>query len=239
MNQRNTGIKISSWLLVLAGMLFPLISFAQKSLEIGPAGGIAYYNGDITPGKPFVQPKPAFGILARYNVDNRWAVKVSITHGSLAGSDSISKAVTNRNLSFNSTVNELAVTGEFNFWNYFTGSKREIFTPYLMGGGSFFIYDSQLSVGNSTVPTYKSNSFALIFGMGLKYSLSKKLGVGVEWGMRKTFTDYLDGVGTYIPNSSQQIQVGNNYKDWYNFTLVSLTYKIDLESGMNCNGLKW
>ena len=222
-------------------MFLPLLSFGQRSVEVGPAAGIAYYNGDITPGKPFVQPQPAFGILARYNVDDRWAIKISLTHGSVTGSDSISKAVANRNLSFSANINELAVTGEFNFWNYFTGSKSEAFTPYLMGGGSFFIYDSQLSGTNPTVPTYKSNSFALIFGMGLKYSLSKKLGVGVEWGMRKTFTDCLDGIGTYYcsPLLSQQIQVGNNYKDWYNFTLVSLTYKIDLDSGMTCKNLNW
>lgn len=214
-------------LLMLLGIVLPLESQAQKSIEVGVLGGVAYYNGDINPGKPFVQPKAAYGFLARYNLDNRWALKLSYTYGNIAGSDSISKAVANRNFSFSTSLNELAVTGEFNFWQYSIGSKLHFFTPYIMGGGSFFLYSHKLFNGSVHQNPNKKYSFALIFGYGFKYSLTKKLGLAIEWGMRKTFTNDLDDIST------------NYTKDWYNFTVVSITYKINFANGQNCRKLKW
>ena len=41
-------------------------------------------------------------------------------------------------------------------------------------------------------------SMAIPFGVGLKWNLGKYFSVGAEWGMRLTFTDYLDDVsGVY------------------------------------------
>lgn len=240
MKYKLSCIKSFAILLVLSSIVLPFSVFGQRSIEIGPSGGIAYYNGEFNKGKPFVKPKAAYGFLVRYNYDNRWAVKLSLTHGDIGGQDSIG----NQNLNFSSSINELAVTGEFNFWNYFTGSTKDVFSPYLMGGASVFSYNSKLSGFRNYISSHKNNSFALVFGLGFKYSLTKRLGLGLEWGMRKTFSDCLDGVGTYycdknIPGVNHQIQVGNNFKDWYNFTLVSLTYKINLDNGMTCNKLKW
>ncbi|MBN2637869.1 MAG: outer membrane beta-barrel protein [Bacteroidales bacterium] len=240
MKQRSTNSLLVFFLLVFTGITLPHLLFGQRSVEIGPSAGIAYYNGEFNKGMPFVNPKPAFGLLGRYNYDNRWAIKLSLNHGTIGGVDSIG----NNNLNFNTTINEVSLTGEFNFWNYFTGSEREVFTPYLMAGAGVFLYNSKLSGFNNYVSTHKNNSFALIFGLGFKYSLTKRLGLGIEWGMRRTFSDCLDGVGTYfcdkdIPSVDHDIQVGNNFTDWYNFTLLSLTYKINLDNGMSCKNLKW
>ncbi len=248
--------------------LFSVNGLAQdnKSIEIGALGGISYYNGDINPGKPFVQPQPVYGIIGRYNFTDRWAVKVSLSHGNITGNDKFSKAVLNRNLSFKTDINEIAVTGEFNFMKYNTGSTMYIFSPYLLGGFSTFQYTPRSLTGTNlrNIGTegqiigyrnrkqYKNYSFALIFGFGFKYSLTKKLGFAVEWGMRKTFTDYLDDISTtYYQNKVKGLsdptgkhlkgeQRGNSKtKDWYNFTTASITYKIDLNKGQNCKKLKW
>ncbi len=248
--------------------LFSVNGLAQdnKSIEIGTLGGISYYNGDINPVMPFVQPQPVYGIIGRYNFTDRWAVKVSLSHGSITGNDKFSKAVPNRNLSFKTDINEIAITGEFNFMKYNTGSTMYIFSPYLLGGLSTFQYtprsltginlrnkgtEGQI-IGYRNRKQYKNYSFALIFGFGFKYSLTKKLGFAVEWGMRKTFTDYLDDVSTtYYQNKVKGLsdptgthlkgeQRGNSKtKDWYNFTTASITYKIDLNKGQNCKKLKW
>jgi hypothetical protein len=34
------------------------------------------------------------------------------------------------------------------------------------------------------------------FGFGGKFSISKRFAIGIEWGFRKLFTDYLDDVST-------------------------------------------
>ncbi len=45
--------------------------------------------------------------------------------------------------------------------------------------------------------------FSIPFGVGVKYSFSKHIAASIEWGMRKTWSDYLDDVSTtYYLNSS-------------------------------------
>lgn len=223
--------------IILAGMIFPFELQAQQSVEVGILGGAAYYNGDINPGKPFVEPRAAYGLLARYNFDNRWAVKVSYTQGLIVGAgivpDDIPGQYNAGNIyaGFSSNIDELALTGEFNFWEYETGNNMHRLSPYIMGGGGLFYYS-----GNSYQDfynyKYSGYSPALIFGFGFKYSLTKKLGVAAEWGMRKTLTDNLDHVSySYATNLSE--------KDWYNFTVASITYKIDLTRGMSCGCSKY
>ena len=275
--QKQAGI-ITMMLLMFAFM--PRLILAQSSVEIGLHGGVAYYNGDINPALPFVMPLPTYGILARYNIDDRWTVKLMYSHAKVQGDDLVSKAVNNRFLNFVTTINDLSLTGEFNFMNYFTGSKKSNFTPYLMGGVGAFLYTPKGKDGagnlfdlrslgtegqNDTalhLKVYKKYSFALVFGLGFKYSLTRRLGLGVEWSMHKTFTDYLDDVSTtyYLDGTAMDPssltaeeyfsdpslshfpgeQRGNSStKDWFGFTNLTVTYKIDLVKNRGCNSLKW
>jgi hypothetical protein len=81
----------------------------------------------------------------------------------------------------------------------------------------------------------------------------------MEWGLRKTLTDYLDDVSeTYYLNSQTIDQTdpaqwlsdptlshtkgmyrGNpENKDWYAFTMVFLTYRFNLMGKPGCNDFK-
>ena len=55
-------------------------------------------------------------------------------------------------------------------------------------------------------------SFSIPFGIGLKYSMSERLGVTLEWTMHKTFTDYIDDIHGLYPEN-QAIVEGVNYTD--------------------------
>ncbi len=261
--------------MIFMAVFMPRLMLAQSSVEIGFQGGVAYYNGDINPALPFVMPLPAYGILARYNIDDRWTVKLMYSHAKVQGDDLVSNAVINRFLNFVTTINDLSLTGEFNFMNYFTGSKKSNFTPYLMGGVGAFLYTPKgkdgggnlfdlrslgtegQNVGYDSRKPYKKYSFAAVFGLGFKYSLNRRLGLGVEWSMHKTFTDYLDDVSTtyyplagsslierYFSDPSGSHQAGeqrgnSSTKDWFGFTNLTVTYKIDLVKNRGCNSLKW
>ncbi len=49
---------------------------------------------------------------------------------------------------------------------------------------------------------YSRLQIALPFGLGIKYGLTRELSIGVEFGARYTFTDYIDDVSTtYIDNT--------------------------------------
>ncbi|MCH7534695.1 MAG: hypothetical protein IH948_02940, partial [Bacteroidetes bacterium] len=58
---------------------------------------------------------------------------------------------------------------------------------------------------------------------------SDKITASAEWGLRITFTDYLDDVSTIYPTDhpSALAQRGNSKsKDWYSFFGIMITYVI-------------
>ena len=63
------------------------------------------------------------------------------------------------------------------------------------------------------MPTRKKYSlwqFCIPIGFGFKYTIDAKWGIGIEYGMRKTFTDYIDDVSTtYFDNQTLRDQNGD------------------------------
>ncbi|HQI45720.1 MAG TPA: DUF6089 family protein, partial [Bacteroidales bacterium] len=109
-------------------------SFGQRN-EIGITGGITYYLGDLNPSKHFLLSKPAGGIIYRYTLNERWAIKMNGIYGTLQGDDAKSKFNTARNLRFKSSLLEFSPQLELNFLSYKTGnSKEDYFTPYVFAG---------------------------------------------------------------------------------------------------------
>lgn len=191
---KKTAVLITVIVLVQAGIY-------SQTMEVGIFGGGSYYLGDINPGVHFQQTKPAAGIIARYNLDTRWSLRLSALTGKVEGSDAVSQKVMNRGLAFNSSITEIATVMEFNFYPYVNGSARNYFTPYIFGGASLFMFnpkfDNEKLVDHATegqAEPYLLHGLAIPFGIGIKYSVSQSIGLGFEWGMRKTFTDYIDDI---------------------------------------------
>lgn len=247
---------------------------AQKTADVGVMGGVTYYIGDLNPGKPFLMPKPAFGMLYRYNFNDRVALRVHGLMGKVAADDAVSKADITRNLNFYSSITELTALLEVNFFEYFIGSKKHRWSPFLFGGASGFLFNPYGNVGGGDVELqplgtegqgttqfperepYKKYAFSVPFGLGVKFSINKLMGVSAEWGMHKTTTDYLDDVSTtyYLPlagtvtnptvaelasdptlSHTTGMQRGNSKNtDWYSFAGISLVVKIRMLGKEKC-----
>jgi hypothetical protein len=241
-----------------------------QTLEVGVFGGGAYYIGDINPALHFNQLKPSFGAIARYNSGVRWAFRLSLSTAEVTSDDSKVKFDEDRQLGFKTRINDASVVAEFNFLDYFTGSRKDYFTPFIFGGFSVFQFTPKSLDGVSLRPLgtegqnigfdgrkkYSNIGFSVPFGVGFKYSITKRLGMAFEWRMHKTFTDYIDDVSTtyYLsgpsinPGSEEQLlsdpamvhepfmQRGNRKtNDWFNYTGISLTYKFNLGNRSSCN----
>lgn len=257
---------------------------AKKSWEIGPFLGCSYYIGDLNPIGHFNQfTKPAIGGVFRYNFNTRLAVRANALFGSMEGDDSFafSAAQQQRNLKFKSPLSELSGQLEFNFLDFEMGSDRHIFSPYIFGGIALFKFNPQARVNGKWVDLqpmgtegqglpgaasrrkYNLSQLSLPFGVGVKMSLAKNLGLSIEWGMRKTFTDYLDDVSTVyydpaaiaakrgpaaaalsdpsIGNDPNYSNVGRqrgnpSTKDWYSFAGIVLTVKFK-DHAKRCPGV--
>lgn len=229
--------------------------FAQfpQTLEIGPFGGITTYQGDINPLKFFNQFGYDYGGLVRYNYDTRWSFRFAYTHALLKGSDQKAGWRPERDLGFQTTVNDFALVAEFNFFDYYTGRREASISPYFFAGISFLKFaahpyvdditklydkagivapDGQQSQNPNVVNEYDSickafatafgkkavlgsdNSFSIPFGIGCKMSLTKNIGVTLEWRMHYTLNDGLDNVtGLYPANQYHSLFVATPVKD--------------------------
>ncbi len=257
-------------------IVFIIAAFAGKAqLEVGAFGGGSFYMGDLNPNYPFLQTGFAYGFVARYNLSSRWTIKLNGLKGSLIGDDNKSNFLPERGLRFDSDIYEMSIVMEFNFLRYFTGSLKNFISPYIFGGPGFF-YNKPMNNGkdlrdfhtegqgtsfddNGTRQEYSYFHFSIPFGFGLKYSVSKKIALSVEWGMRKTYTDYIDDVSTTYYLSSSTVKPGDpNYpylvvsdpgknhepyqqrgnsetNDWYSFAGFTITYNIDLTKRSKCS----
>lgn len=211
--------KITFLLIVLLSSCY--FAQAQRGWEAGPWGGVAYYFGDLNTDFDLSKPGLSGGIVARYNFNNRVALKMSGNFGSISDMDADSKNVFERarNLSFQSTIADLAMQLEFNFLPYNHGSKSEFYTPYLFGGINAFYFNPKAELdgelyelrGLGTEGQFKGEEYytvtaGLVYGIGFKIDLSYEWSLNFELSGRYLFTDYLDDVSTLYPDQSDLIR---------------------------------
>ena len=153
-------------------------------------------------------------------------VKMMNKHDKKFNTDEYVKFRPERGLSFKSKVDDISLIAEFNFFNYWTGSKRERITPYIFAGVSLLSFNSTDRKGNALQPQknegdyYSTLSWSVPFGIGVKYSISKRLGATLEWRIHKTFTDYIDDIkgyykndNSYDNNKDKEMKRGNGNSD--------------------------
>lgn len=263
-------------------------SFAQK-VEVGIMGGGMFYQGDLTE-KVISDIHPAGGMFLRINVNNRVSLKGNVLLGSISGTDVGASDATRklRNLSFTSKISEFAAEVEVNLVNnYNEKNERRICVPYLFAGINVFHFDPQAELRDSAtgkvinyelqplgtegqgltkypdLKRYNLNSFAFPLGGGVKFHVGDYLTLGLELGMRKTLTDYLDDVsGFYAENDlivaqygpaagrladrSEEVVPGYenpkntirgnpSNQDWYGFGGVLISYTFIKKNRLRCS----
>lgn len=218
--QKNKLNQLKSMALVLA-ILFTLTTGQKakgQTLEAGAFGGAAYYLGDLNPQKHFIESDLAYGGLLKYNLNQRLGISLSFTQANIKSdaADYNADHTASPAANLSTQINDLSLMGEINFFPYSIGDRDNIWTPYIMGGGAAFI-------SNNTT------SFAVPFGLGLKVSPFKRIGLNLFWSARKTFTDELDNVISIDYN-------GYN-KDWYFMYGLNLTFAFRLKKDNSCRNL--
>jgi hypothetical protein len=211
------------FLLSLFLLMFPVWEIsAQKYFDAGVLGGVSYYLGEINPSRQFYDVSPAYGVFFRYNINNREAFRLTLTHMGLRANDADFQNAYQqlRNASFHASFTEISSTFEFHFLPYVTNKKNSGFSPYLFVGMGY------LTFINSTYN--KGNNFSVPFGMGVKYTISKTIGTGFEWGMRKYFDDTIDGITN--PGGKEMKPFINN-NDWYSFAGFFISFRLHDNSG--------
>lgn len=187
----------------------------------------------------FGSSRPAFFVGARYKIVERFALKINFLYAYVSGNDKYSGEIgrKNRNESFSSPIFEQSLMAEFSvikerYGRRYTVSnirslqKLHINTYLFAGVGGFWfspktkidgiLIDGQSS--NSTGESYKTYQIAIPVGIGLKYGVNRKLNIGLEYGNRFTFTDFID--------NHKDVNPGNKHNDNYMLLNLIFTYKL-------------
>lgn len=239
--------------------------------EAGLFGGMSYYMGDLNPGKPFFMAQPALGVVYRYNTSSRFAWRFQGTWGEIRADDALSGMPhqIQRNLSFRSVLLEGAALLEFNFFHYDIANPEYPATFFLFGGIAGYHFNPKAQFNGEWIPLqplgtegqasysvraarrYNLTQLSFPFGVGVKFQVQNVIGIGFEWGMRRTFTDYLDDVSTVYADPDLLVEAHGAYaalladrslsnpgrsnvglqrgnpatKDWYSFAGICLTVR--------------
>jgi Domain of unknown function (DUF6089) len=260
----------------LMAVFIVMLPFAGKTQRVSATlfVGSSNYQGDLQPRRfTFDQSHFAIGAGILYELTEKLYARANFTYGTLSGDDKKNNLNSIRNLNFTTSLLDVQVGAEYHFFSLY---ERSI-TPYLFAGISYFHYNPKAidSTGYKIAlqplstegqgfyqgrKMYNLNQFAIPFGGGFKMALSEKVRIGVEIGLRKTFTDYIDDVSTtYVDRNllltnrglravdlafrGDELKSGLTYpaegaqrggakfKDWYYFSGIQLSYQLGTGSG--------
>lgn len=243
----------------------------QQYREIGIFGGASYYKGDLNPKRHFPGEHThlGYGAFWRENFNKRWAIKTSLMRGKVSAIDGNfpdNAFQVDRNLSFYSNVTEISGTLEFNFFKFNPFSPASFFksadkvTPYAFIGIGLFRFNPMAQLGNNVYELHEHNTeledyrrvaLSIPYGFGFKFRVSQRILMSFEYGLRLTFTDYLDDVSGRYPSEPDLLtetgidlsnrslrksgpdgtnwgtQRGNSQSnDWYHFVGLTLSVNI-------------
>jgi hypothetical protein len=166
----------------------------------------------------------AASVGLRYKLSNYFALKSHLTYGRVSGDDKLTTEYFRnyRNLNFFSDIYEFNVNFEGAFQQEQVGHRYrlrkvrgmkgyELYTYAFVGVGVFY-FDPKTTYKGTTIRLQplgtegqglipSRNRYSLVqlcipVGIGFKYTIDRTWGLGLELGIRKTFTDYIDDVST-------------------------------------------
>ena len=225
-----TTMKLTKTILFAAFcFILPFVSHAQ-SYEVGFLGGGINYQGDLADGVIVLkETQPAYGLVLRYSPLNFVSVRLGYVQGRIVGDDVNSSNVDIRKRGFKiaSNIRELSVLTEWHLPSYgksTMGIFKPSVTPFLFAGVGFASGDGKPQAPADRYPdpfpefNATSNFISIPFGGGIKFHFAENFATSVEWGIRATFSDYVDGVSTNA----------NPLKnDYYMLGGITFTYVID------------
>jgi hypothetical protein len=247
---------------------------------LGELGGANQIGTHAFKDFEFSQTRLAISAGYRYKLNSGLAVNTSLSYGQVAGNDNLTTEFFRnyRNLSFKSDIYEFDSHLEFSFIKDQVGHRYRLkgvrgqrgfemaaygfvgigafhFNPKAQYEGKWVALQPLGTEGQGLIPTrskYSLIQLSFPIGIGFKYTLDRRWGIGLEYGLRYTFTDYIDDVsktyydnallmakdptaaaladrsdGTYPYITAAGSQRGDpRHKDAYMFAIFNINYKL-------------
>lgn len=186
--------------------------------DIGGGVGMTGYLGDANSANLYRNPKWDVELLFRYIMNPRFNFKTNFYVGALGGDSSqMGNVLPGGDFKFSTTFYELGELVEFHFFDYGMGeSYRHLkrWSPYITAGlgGTLWSVDGHTYAG-----------FTIPLGAGFKFKPSRRLNLGLEFLMKKVFSDRLDGDNLKDPFAIKSSFAKNT--DWYSTLTLTISYE--------------
>ncbi|TCI93767.1 DUF6089 family protein [Tenacibaculum sp. M341] len=213
-------------ILILVLTCIAYTSFSQIH-EVGVFLGGSNFIGDVGSTNYIYPNEVSGGLVYKYNLNPRIALRGTYTYLSLSGNDANSgnSFRESRGFNFSNKIHEFAAGIEYNFFDYNIRNPEQSFTPYILTEIAVMNYKKPKALINSGRDILLENTFsvAIPLGVGIKGRISDHLAYGFEAAVRLTFTDDIDFSSEIVTDRIPNFSPGNG-NDFYTFTAFSLVY---------------
>jgi len=191
---------------------------AAQNFHFAARLGLAGYQGDLKANSITLSQSKFMGSLgAHYDLSEHFTARSYLTLASLGADDKKgTAAMQERNLNFKTKLFEWELAAQYNLFSLnnrwwtpfvFAGIGIYHFNPYTKDTADNKYFLKPLSTeGQGFVQgadNYKLTGFSIPLGFGATYSLNEDMRLGIEFGYRKIFNDYLDDVsGSYVDQAA-------------------------------------
>lgn len=226
--------------IILTGILAAFLAVQAKAqddveyrAEIGGGGGMTTYYGDFSTGL-FSNMQPAGAVVLRVTPNPHMAFRVSGMYTQLKGKATDVKThyelIKDMNYSFETSVADLSVTYEYNFWAYGTGKEyrgAQRVAPFIsIGLGATYASNKNhvwdmASDGNAESSSKNVFTANVPIGIGVKYRIGDRMNLSLDWQMHFSLSDQLDGMKDPYGISSSGLFKNT---DCYSTLMLALTY---------------
>ena len=249
----------------LISIFFSINNIAQVK-EFGFFAGAGYYLGDLNRNH-FSQQEICLGAVYKSDFRNdRMSLRFHFMYNKVRANDYLSGNFNQvyRNLNFKSEILEFGPVFEIDFFPFHPGQNHtdepDFGSPYFLIGLNYMRMNPTTKIDGSTYQLqplmtegqdkpYSLNQIVIPLGIGIKMNITHHLSLSIEYGIRKSFTDFLDDVsglysdtvfvqsptGTEInisdrSHASYEVRKGSQRgnssdKDWYAVSGIILTYE--------------
>jgi outer membrane protein OmpA-like peptidoglycan-associated protein/opacity protein-like surface antigen len=223
-------------------------TIVHQKWELGGFIGASQYQGDLQKAD-LKELNLANGLFVRYHINDNIALRGGFSYGKLTGddrnyTDEVGRLA--RGFNFKSPARELALLVEYDilgkkrYTNLDKGKFNKIISPYLFAGAGFVNISpevefskattnaNKLDIASDEAKKTKKGNFTMPLGLGFKMDISKFWTVGLEAGLRLTFSDYIDGVS---------LSADPKKKDTYAMGGLVLSYRIPFVKDTDGDGI--
>ncbi len=187
--------------------------------DVGVGLGTSGYLGDANESNLLKNLGFSANAGVRYLFDSRWAAKAQFSMATISGNTANFENVLpdNAQYEFSSTVFDLSVKGEANFFAYGIGEtykRLRRWTPYLTLG---------VGVTMASTEGATTAAFSIPMGVGFKFKLSRRLNLNAEFTMTKVFGDKIDSEQLTDLYRIESSFLKNT--DWFSTLTVGVSYE--------------